>query len=250
MKNFDEYKPKFSYPNKAEGKRYYLYKQGHIVLDNVTRERVKEFLRNSVSPTDKLRFADFNVIEVAQKQGFLIEEIGNLDTYQEQLDAYRKDEARLINEFTNDLFEDYGVSDHPGRHVMFSEAWERGHSAGFGEVYNCFSNILDFVKRVEEATKELVKLEEADKEVPVYKVVWIECERGWGQRPFHTSYYDTFNQAKKEINDHWADEKKKNPSGQTPECYIRPDEPILVMLDRVEYEKYKWQKRKVEDSYK
>lgn len=249
MKNFDEYKTKLPYPSKSNCAKYYLYKRGKVVLENVNRERVKEFLRGAVSPTDKLRTADFSIFDAAQKQGYVIEEISNQETLQEQMNAYRVDEARLIVEFTNDIFEDYGVTNHPGRHVMFGKAWENGHSAGLSEVYNCFGDVLDFVKLLETAVKEaaaakpdFMQTRDANTgKVPVYMVVWIESEQGFGQKPFDKTYYDTIEQAQADIKEHWISEQLKNPSGQTPEWYIRPEDPTLTLLDRAEYNKIKKQ---------
>lgn len=67
-----------------------------------------------------------------------------------------------------------------------------------------------------------------------HMVEWTESERGWGQRPDGASLHATAEDAKKYIADYWEREKERNPSGETPDEYSRPDSdgfPVLVSKD-------------------
>lgn len=52
---------------------------------------------------------------------------------------------------------------------------------------------------------------------------WIESEAGWGQRPDGVSLHLTTDDHKMFIKKYWDDEKKRNPSGNTPSIYSRED---------------------------
>lgn len=62
-----------------------------------------------------------------------------------------------------------------------------------------------------------------NKKFPVVVQEWIESESGWGQRPDGISVHLDTESCKKYIEQYWANEKKRNPSGKTPECYSRED---------------------------
>ena len=58
----------------------------------------------------------------------------------------------------------------------------------------------------------------------VYRIKWIESERGWGQSDAGHTDYDTLEEAEQAIVDHWA----TYPDGPAPDYYIRPGKPFLV----------------------
>lgn len=58
---------------------------------------------------------------------------------------------------------------------------------------------------------------------PVVLQAWLESERGWGSRPDGYSVHLSVEASKTFIENYWAEEKKRNPSGVTPECYSRPN---------------------------
>lgn len=71
----------------------------------------------------------------------------------------------------------------------------------------------------------------------VYRVDWTEYERGWGQRPDGSSLHPNIEEAKKAIKEHWDREKERNPSGRTPDWYVKPGKPYMVEVDAVTYRK-------------
>lgn len=61
----------------------------------------------------------------------------------------------------------------------------------------------------------------------VYRIDWTECERGWGQKHYRHTDYDSLAEAKAAIVKHWAG----YPDGHVPDYYIRPSEPYLVEVE-------------------
>lgn len=55
--------------------------------------------------------------------------------YLEDKDAYNDNEGKLREQFKQDLFVDLGIVDNPKKDLLFSIAWDKGHSAGLNEVY-------------------------------------------------------------------------------------------------------------------
>jgi hypothetical protein len=49
---------------------------------------------------------------------------------------YREEEGRLAGLFHDDLLAELGLTDHPKADLLYSMAWERGHSSGYSEVAN------------------------------------------------------------------------------------------------------------------
>ena len=60
-----------------------------------------------------------------------------------------------------------------------------------------------------------------------WAVDWIESERGWGQKYSHTDWFKSEKKAQAAIKKHWDNEEKINPSGETPDWYMRPNVPEL-----------------------
>lgn len=60
---------------------------------------------------------------------------------------------------------------------------------------------------------------------------WEESEAGWGTRPDGISIHTTMEECKKFRTQFWENEKKRNPSGVTPNEYSREDgEPFEVII--------------------
>lgn len=60
--------------------------------------------------------------------------------------AYQDDQRRLEEEFKRDALEDVGMTGHPKAELLWSKAWDLGHSAGYGEVYNYLADLVELVK--------------------------------------------------------------------------------------------------------
>ncbi len=70
----------------------------------------------------------------------------NKETYFESQKAYNKESGKLLDEFRKDLFEEFGVTDHPKVDRVYQIAWEKGHAHGLSEVYIEFSDIVELIK--------------------------------------------------------------------------------------------------------
>jgi len=76
------------------------------------------------------------------------------DAFLDYRKAYGEENGRLYELFYRDCCEDHGCDpDSALSSVIFSEAYDRGHSAGYSEVYSYFDSIASFADRVLEAAK-------------------------------------------------------------------------------------------------
>ena len=76
----------------------------------------------------------------------VIQEVLDEDTYKIHRKQYADERSRLEQEFQDDLFKEYGVSDNPKRFKCFELAWQRGHAYGHSEVYNCFGDLVELIR--------------------------------------------------------------------------------------------------------
>ena len=59
---------------------------------------------------------------------------GKMLRYKDQLALYRREQGSKMDTFRADALEYCGLTDHPKADKIYSYAWEKGHSAGYGEV--------------------------------------------------------------------------------------------------------------------
>lgn len=64
--------------------------------------------------------------------------------YEEDKRWYQSERSRLDRELRDKLKKDYGLSDEEFD-VLWSDAYDRGHSGGIQEVYGYFDSLYDFV---------------------------------------------------------------------------------------------------------
>jgi hypothetical protein len=128
MKPFDYYsKPQTLYPNKKDYITFYAYDKGEC-LD----------IRPNFYTSKKQVEGDY--------PNAVIQEVLDEDVYKAHRKEYDVESAKLHQEFQNDLFEDYDVSDNPKRFKCFELAWEHGHSSGLEEVYNYFGDFVELIR--------------------------------------------------------------------------------------------------------
>jgi hypothetical protein len=117
--------PKVMYPSKESYRRYNVYKGGKVLGENLTLEeksdKMKEFPKALVEPVE-------------------------LDTYNDDLDKYHTYQAMIRQTFSWGLYFLEDLLDNPKAIKAFSIAWEKGHSSGYGEVANEFSDLVDLIK--------------------------------------------------------------------------------------------------------
>ena len=128
MKPFDYYsKPQTSYPNKKDYITSYVYDKGECLWSGPTWEKDKAELKE-------------------EYPNALIQEILDEEAYKAQRKEYNDESAKLHEEFVNDLFENFNVTDNSKRQKAFDLAWEKGHANGLEEVYNEFYDLVELIK--------------------------------------------------------------------------------------------------------
>lgn len=66
--------------------------------------------------------------------------------YQTQRSLYDKREAERHEQFYQDSLKTVGLWGHPKASKVYSYAWEKGHSAGFQEVYYYLYDLAELVR--------------------------------------------------------------------------------------------------------
>lgn len=61
-------------------------------------------------------------------------------------EAYRAEDRRLHDLFTNDLFEYLGITNNPKRFKLFEKAWSIGHSYGYHEVWGHAEDLVELIE--------------------------------------------------------------------------------------------------------
>lgn len=76
----------------------------------------------------------------------------DVDAYKAHSEKYSKESTRIEKQFFNDCCEDHAVDPESEiASIIYSEAYQRGHSSGRSEVYNYFGDISDFADRIIDA---------------------------------------------------------------------------------------------------
>ncbi len=128
MKPFEYYSNyQIQYPNKKEYITLYVYDKGVCVAKSFGFQKSKKQLMDEYPKA-------------------VIQEVLNEEGYKTHLKQYGEETHKLYDEFINDLFEDFNVTDNPKRYKVFELAWEQGHAYGFEEVYNKFYDLVDLIK--------------------------------------------------------------------------------------------------------
>lgn len=61
-------------------------------------------------------------------------------------DEYVKEGAKLLHMFMTDIEEEFGVKGNPKAKLLWEKAWAMGHSSGFYEIYNVYSDLVELIK--------------------------------------------------------------------------------------------------------
>lgn len=128
MKSFDYYSnPQTPYPSKKGYTSYYVYDNGVVIGKFAAHERPKAGL------------------EVLYPNA-VIQAVLDEDAFKAHLVRYNEETQKLAQEFQDDMFDEFGVSDNPKRYKCFAIAWESGHAHGHQEVYNHFSDYVELIQ--------------------------------------------------------------------------------------------------------
>ena len=127
MKDFDYYSEvEFPYPNDKDYTSVFLYDNGKVIFEGTWNEWHHN--KEKYPPT-------------AVKQ-----EVFNKEDYKKAEKEYNTEQQRLYLEFREDIARKFGVQDSPKADLLFSKAWELGHSAGFSEVHGYYEDLVDLIR--------------------------------------------------------------------------------------------------------
>ena len=108
--------------------------------------RQKDIIREIIAKLDDVPLTKAERIEKeaeAAKEGEAI--------FKDKLKEYNQESNNLKEEFWKDCREEFTydcVLTPKGCEILESEAWERGHSCGYSEVYSCLSDLCDFTEKI------------------------------------------------------------------------------------------------------
>lgn len=111
--DFDKYKNTMKYPDRP----------------------AKPMLAKDAKPSDIRKHAD--AVEKYQAEE---------EKYKQARREYNEHEGMLINMFKQDALEDLGLTDHPKADLLYSKAYERGHSAGLNEVWQVMEDLAELLQ--------------------------------------------------------------------------------------------------------
>ena len=120
-------KIKNAYPNKKDYITYYVYDKGKVLWSGPTWEKDKTELKE-------------------EYPNAVIQEVLDNERYKSHQLQYTDEKHKLHEEFVNDLFENFNVTNNPKRQKAFDLAWEKGHANGLEEVYNEFYDLVELIK--------------------------------------------------------------------------------------------------------
>jgi len=128
MKPFDYYsKSQTAYPNKQDYIQYFVYDRGEVLEITYGYEKSKSQLEKE--------YPNAVIQVVLDNEGY--------KAHQKQ---YGEEKHKLHEEFVNDLFENFNVTNNPKKHKAFELAWEKGHANGLEEVYNEFYDLVELIE--------------------------------------------------------------------------------------------------------
>jgi hypothetical protein len=126
MKPFDYYsKLQTVYPNKKDYITFYVYDRGLCITKSVGFEKSKKQLMDE--------YPNAVIQEVLDEEGY--------KAHQKQ---YSADMHKLHEEFVNDLFANFGVTDNPKRYKALHYAQDKGN--GYGGIYDVFCDIVELIE--------------------------------------------------------------------------------------------------------
>ena len=126
MKPFDYYdKPQTLYPNKKDYITFYVYDKGDCIYSESALSNTKSSLKEDYPNA-------------------VIQEVLDEEAYKAHLKEYKDECSKLRQEFVNDLFEEFGVSDNPKRNRALHYAEEKGDS--YNEIYDVFCDIVELIE--------------------------------------------------------------------------------------------------------
>jgi len=150
MKDFSYYNEvAIKYPNKSDFTMYYVYKSGEKLFEGALTE-LNEFVKNQGIVSEGFLAHAFQLAgflaHALQRAGYTVESELDEMTFKLARKAYGEAVAAKGQEFYQDLLDEFGVADSPKAAKAYSLAWGYGHSSGYSEVHNYFSDLVELIK--------------------------------------------------------------------------------------------------------
>ena len=125
MKPFDYYsKAQTLYPNKKDYITFYVYDKGACIYSESSLSNTKSNLREDYPNA-------------------VIQEVLDEEAYKAHRKEYCDERNKLYQEFQNDLFEEYGVSDNPKRFLLLTKVEDIRDS--YSEIYDLFGDLVELI---------------------------------------------------------------------------------------------------------
>tara|TARA_B100002019_G_C20969393_1_gene450324 strand:+ start:192 stop:656 length:465 start_codon:yes stop_codon:yes gene_type:complete len=144
----DETAPK--YPRKEDFYTYEIYNAETMEQVNtdsdveINKAYVESVLGQRISSSKKVYSNDDVIVKV----------LFNEDAYKSSQAQYGNESQKRMEEFKQELFNLYGSdSNQELNEVVFSRAWQEGHSGGLYEVQIEFEELMEFADEVQKATQ-------------------------------------------------------------------------------------------------
>jgi hypothetical protein len=144
MLDYNKYKNQMVLLDTKDFTTYNVYKGGKVLCLNSAANVVTEYFIDS---NFGVSFADTfgRVKDKLKHNGFLIEETFDKDAYNKHRQEYRDESNRLEAQFKTDLEEEYGVTDNPKKDLLYSKAYDDGHSGGFNDIESSYADMVDLI---------------------------------------------------------------------------------------------------------
>ncbi len=116
------------YPNKEDFTTYFVYSKGKVILNGVPKSEYVEWKNKN-------------------KEGsFIHENIFDGEKFKEYRAKWHEKQNDLHKKYKDELFAYYGNS--PFNDIIYSRAYEEGHSTGYEEIENIFYDLHCFVNEI------------------------------------------------------------------------------------------------------
>lgn len=130
MKPFDYYsKAQTLYPNKKDYITFYVYDKGVCLAEE-----------KSGSVSGGITKSHLN----QKYPNAIIQEVFDEKTYKAHIKDYNDERNKLYQEFQNDLFDEYGVSDNPKRFLLLTKVEDLRET--YSEIYDLFGDLVELIQ--------------------------------------------------------------------------------------------------------
>jgi len=138
MTNYEEFQPTITYPDKVD--------HVSLVVINTTTKEVSDPYFHWDEKLDVFGdIVSFPLVTKDERVANMIYSFTlNEASYKEAVQAHKKSVQDGVDRFSDYLKEEYGYSDQIHQ-VIFTKAWEDGHSEGLYSVEGEYSELSDFV---------------------------------------------------------------------------------------------------------